>query len=82
MEKFIEVCESYYGSPSCIYHYINPNQVMSFCIVRSEKSKTIELKLVDGRYMVLLHKTDLKVFVEEEDAERIMRAIEDEEDWT
>ena len=55
-KKFFRVCESSYGETTCIYHYINPNQIVSFKISYGSHEVCIEAVLTNNMRVILMDK--------------------------
>ena len=81
--KIVRVCESRYGGPTCIYHYINLNQIVEFHVSATDYVVCIEATLTNGMRVILgdeaiqrlLSETDCKKLKEQidEECERLKR---------
>ena len=58
-KKFFKVCESNYGGTTCIYHYINPNQIVSFKISYGSHEVCVEAVLTNNMRVILMNKDDV-----------------------
>ena len=77
MNRFIKVCNSYYGGITAIYHYVNPAQIISFQIVQTDYAVNLEATLVNGEQVIILHIRDLIPLVGKEEFGKIKKEIEE-----
>ena len=77
MEKkqFIKMCDSLYGATTCIYRFVNPNQIVEVHITHTEREVNVEALLTSGQRMIILRKEDLVDLVGEDYTQEIMDAI-------
>lgn len=75
MKQFIKVCDSIYGGSSCIYRFVNPNQIVEVHITHTQHEVSVEALLTSGQRVLLLEKEDLVELVGETYAKEIMEAI-------
>lgn len=66
-KKFFRVCESSYGRTTAIYHYINPNQIVSFHLSYSTHEVCIEAVLTNNMRVILMNKDDVVSLIGEEE---------------
>ena len=74
-KKFFRVCESRYGETSAIYHYINPDQIVSFHISYCTHEICIEAVLTNNMRVILMNKNDVKSLVGEEENLKIEKEM-------
>ena len=77
MKQFIKVCESRYGASTCIYHYINPNQIVELHIEKSQYEINVEATLTNGMKVIIIYKDDIVFLVGVENWEEISQEIEE-----
>ena len=77
MKQFIRVCDSLYGGRTCIYRYVNPNQIVEVHIGQTQYEVNVEALLTNGQRVIILHKEDLLVLVGEKYAKEIMNELEE-----
>lgn len=77
MSEFIKVCESRYGRTTCIYYYVNPNQIVELHIEQDEYEVNVEASLTNGQRVILLDKKDLVALVGEEKSKEIIIKMEE-----
>ena len=77
MTQFIKVCDSIYGGSSCIYRFVNPNEIVEVHISQSQREVCVEALLTSGQRVILLEKEDLIKLVGENHTKEIMEAIND-----
>ena len=58
-KKFFRVCESIHGGTSAIYHYINPNQIVSLQISYGSHEVCIEALLTNNMRVIFMNKDDV-----------------------
>ena len=75
MKQFIKVCDSIYGGLSCIYRFVNPNQIVEVHITHTDHEVNVEAILTSGQRVILLEKEDLVELVGENYTKEIMDAI-------
>ena len=76
MKQFIKVCDSIYGGSSCIYRFVNPNQIVEVHITaHTQREVNVEALLTSGQRVLLLEKGDLIELVGTDYAKEIMEAI-------
>lgn len=66
-KKFFRVCESSYGGTSAIYHYINPNQIVSLHISYCTCEVCIEAVLTNNMRVILMNKDDVVSLIGDEE---------------
>ena len=77
MKQFIKVCESRYGASTCIYHYINTNQIVELHIEKSQYEINVEATLTNGMKVIIIYKDDIVFLVGVENWEEISQEIEE-----
>ena len=77
MKQFIKACDSIYGSSSCIYRFVNPNQIVEVHITHTEREVNVEALLTSGQRVILLEKEHLIELVGEIHAKEIAKAIKE-----
>ena len=77
MKQLIKMCKSSYGGRTCIYHYVNPNQIVEIHVETTENEVNVEALLTSGQRMIILLKEDLIDLVGEDYAQEIMKKIEE-----
>lgn len=73
---FIKMCDSIYGGTSCLYRFVNPEQIVELHITHTEREVNVEAVLTSGRRVIFLNKEDLVEIVGEDYTKEIMKAIE------
>lgn len=83
MPKFIKVCDSIYGGRSCIYRFVNINQIAEVHITHTQHEVNVEALLTSGQRVIILEKEDLVESVGENYTKEIMEAIKEltNENW-
>ena len=76
MKQFIKTCDSIYGGRSCIYRFVNPNQIVELHITHSEREVNVEAVLTNGERVIILNKDDLVELVGEKHTNEILEAME------
>lgn len=66
MSNFIKVCESRYGNRTCIYHYVNVNQIVELHIEQTQTEINVEATLTNGMRVIILDRKSLKDLVGDE----------------
>lgn len=77
MDKFIKVCDSIYGASSCIYRFVNPNQIVELHITHSQREVNVEALLTSGQRVIILEPEDILDFVGEDYLREILEAIKE-----
>lgn len=77
MKQFIKTCDSIYGGVSCIYRYINPNQIVELHIEQTQHEVTVEALLTSGQRVIVLDAGDLEQLVGEKYTKEIREKIYD-----
>ena len=77
MKQFIKMCDSLYGARTCIYRFVNPNQIVEVHITHTQHEVNVEALLTSGQRMIVLHKEDLVDLVGENYTQEIMDAIKE-----
>lgn len=77
MKQFIRVCESLYGNRTCIYKYINVNQIVELHIEQSETEINVEATLTNNERVIILNGNDLGELVGEDERTKIARTIDE-----
>ena len=77
MKQFIKVCESRFGASTCIYHYINTNQIVELHIEKSQYEINVEATLTNGMKVIIIYKDDIVSLVGVENWEEISQEIEE-----
>ena len=75
--KFVRVCESRYGGRSCIYHYINLNQIVEFHISTTDNEICIEATLTNGM-RVILGDNEIQELLSETECKKLKEQIDEE----
>ena len=75
MGKFIKTCDSIYGGISCIYRYVNPNQIVEVHIEQTQREVSVEALLTSGQKVIILEEEDLKELVGEKRTQEIKESI-------
>ena len=76
-KHFIKVCDSIYGASSCIYRFVNPNQIVEIHITHSQREINVEALLTSGQRVLLLESEDIIELVGENYAKEIQQAIKE-----
>ena len=74
--NFIKMCDSIYGGTSCIYRFVNPNQIVELHINHTQHEVNVEAVLTSGQRVIFLDKEDLIKLVGENYTKEIMDAID------
>ena len=77
MNQFIKTCDSIYGGTSCIYRFVNPNQIVEVHITHTEREVNVEALLTSGQRVLILEIEDLEKLVGEKYTEEIREAIKE-----
>ena len=77
MKQFIKVCESRYGASTCIYHYINPNQIVELHIEKSQYEINVEATLTNGMKVIIIYSADMESLIGEEEWGKMKQILEE-----
>ena len=72
MKKFFRVCESRYGGTSAIYHYINPDQIVSLHISYCTTEVCIEAILTNNMRVIFMNRDDVVSLIGEEENQKLL----------
>lgn len=76
-KMFIKMCDSLYGSTTCIYRFVNVNQIVEVHITHTDREINVEAVLTNGQRMLFLKKEDLERVVGTIYSNEIMEAIKE-----
>ncbi len=76
MKQFIKVCDSLYGNRTCIYRYINVNQIVELHIEQTHNEVNVEATLTNGKRVIILDRKSLQDLVGDE-IDKITEKIND-----
>lgn len=77
MTQFIKICDSLYGNRTCIYRYVNVNQIVELHIEQTQTEINVEATLTNGKRVIILDRKSLKDLVGETKINEIISELKE-----